>query len=318
MSGFLYLSQTNSVFFMDNFILIFCCLSAGIVMSALQILPKDSHKSLNAWLLYIALPALALRFVPEIEWNMNLILPGLSPLIVWGGAWVVIGLYARKMKLDKGTRTALIVASGLGNTSFLGFPMISAFYGEDQIYNAIVFDQVTFLLFSTVAVIVILRAAGGHDKQPGFAYIVKKVLRFPPFVACLLALLLSPWLDFSPMNPFLDKLVATLSPLALFSIGLQLKITDWKKELPHLSVGLFYKLMLAPALVFLFTLLLQGSGNLARITLFEASMSSHITAGLLASQYNMNPRLCTLMIGFGLIANILSAPFWWWVGEVFL
>lgn len=302
---------------MVSFFLVVCCLSAGVVMSALRILPRNSHKSLNAWLLYVALPALALRFVPEIEWSVRMILPGVSPVIVWIGAWLFISLYARKTKIDKGTRTALIVTSGLGNTAFLGFPMISAFYGEDQIRHAIVFDQVTFLLFSTVSVIAILNAADRAKKKPKLSYILKKVLRFPPFVACLFALIFSPFVDFSPINPFLDKLVATLSPLALFSIGLQMKITGWKKEISNLSVGLFYKLMLAPLLVFLFAWFMNGSGDLARITVFESSMSSHITASLLASQYNMNPRLCTLMVGFGLIANFITTVLWWHIGQIF-
>ena len=303
---------------MTNFILIVCCVSAGIIMSALRILPKDSHKSINAWLLYVALPSLALRFVPEIEWGMQMLLPGISPIIVWIGAWLFASIYSKKMRLDKATQTALIVTCGLGNTAFLGFPMIAAFYGEEQIHHAIVFDQITFLLFSTVSVIVILRAAGGTENKPDFIYVIKKVFRFPPFIASLLALTLSPFVDFSPMNPLLDKFVATLSPLALFSIGLQLKIGDWKKEIGPLSAGLFYKLLLAPFLIFVFAYAMQGSGNLARITVFEASMSSHITVSLLASQYNQNSRLCALMVAFGLIANFVTAGLWWWVGEIFL
>lgn len=302
---------------MVNFILIVCCLSAGIIMSSLRILPQDSYKSVNAWLLYVALPALALRFVPEIEWSEKMILPGLSPVIIWSGAWLLVSLYARKMQFSRETRTALIVTCGLGNTSFLGFPMIAAYYGEDQIFNAIVFDQITFLLFSTVSVFLILQASGGDDNKPSLRYIVRKVFRFPPFVASITALVFSPWIDFSPMNGFLDKLVATMSPLALFSLGLQLKIGEWKKEIPALSFGLFYKLLLAPLLIFLFALAMGATGNLARISVFEASMSSHITVSLMATQYNMNPRLCTLMVGFGLIANFATSVLWWWIGNSF-
>ncbi len=302
---------------MTNFVLIICCIAAGMIMSRLRILPNDAYKSVNAWLLYVALPALALRFVPEIEWNQQLILPGISPIIVWIGSWLMVTLYARKYNVNKTTKTALIITCGLGNTSFLGFPLISAYYGEDQIYNAIVFDQVTFLLFATAAVIVVLRAAGEKDEKTDVKYIIQKVLRFPPFIACVIALVFSGWVDFSPAFPLLDKFVATLSPLALFSIGLQLKIGDWKKEKAHLSFGLFYKLLVAPLLVFIFVWTINGTGNMARITVFEASMPSHITASLLASQYNMNPKLCSLMVGFGLIGGFVTTFIWWWLGDVF-
>lgn len=302
---------------MTNFILIICCIAAGMIMSRLRILPNDAYKSVNAWLLYVALPALALRFVPEIEWNSQLILPGISPIIVWVGSWFIVTLYARKYNVNKATKTALIITCGLGNTSFLGFPLISAYYGEDQIYNAIVFDQVTFLLFATVAVIVVLRASGEDDERADVKCIIQKVLRFPPFIACMVALMFSGWVDFSPTFPLLDKFVATLSPLALFSIGLQLKVGDWKKDRAHLSFGLFYKLLIAPLLVFLFVWFMNGTGNMARITVFEASMPSHITASLLASQYNMNPKLCSLMVGFGLIGGFITTFMWWWLADIF-
>lgn len=302
---------------MINFILIICCIAAGIIMSYMRILPKDAYKSVNAWLLYVALPALALRFVPEIEWNSRLILPGISPLIVWVGAWIWVSLYAKRFNVSKATKTALIITCGLGNTSFLGFPLISAYYGEEEIRHAIVFDQVTFLLFATIAVIVVLKAAGEEDTKTDAKYIIQKVLRFPPFIACMVAIIFSRWIDFSPSFPFLDKLVATLSPLALFSIGLQMKIADWKTDRFHLSFGLFYKLLIAPLLVFLFVWAMNGTGNPARITVFEASMPSHITASLLASQYNMNPKLCSLMVGFGLMGGFVTTFLWWLLGEWF-
>lgn len=286
-----------------------------MIMARLRILPEGAFKSVNAWLLYVALPALALRFVPEIEWSSQMILPGASPIIIWMGAWLFVTLYARRSAIDKSTKTALLITCGLGNTSFLGFPLISAYYGEDQIYHAIVFDQVTFLLFATVAVVVVLHASGIDNGKTDIKYIVRKVLRFPPFVACVVALVFSGWIDFSPAFPLLDKFVATLSPLALFSIGLQFKISDWKKDRSPLAYGLLYKLIIAPVVIFLFVKLMDGTGNLARITVFEAAMPSHITASLLASQYNMNPRLCSLMVGFGLVVGFLTTFIWWLAGE---
>lgn len=286
-------------------------------MSRLNILPDQSYKSINAWILYVALPALSLRYVPEIIWSWKILLSVLGPLVVWCGAWLYITLYSRSVRLDRYTKTALIVTCGLGNTAFLGFPMISAFYGEEQIRNAIVFDQVTFLLFSTVAVLMVLRTNTQGSSQTGFAYVIKKILRFPPFIACMLALILPNVLNLSVINPFLDKLVATVSPLALFSIGLQIRFGEWKKQVPHLTAGLLYKLMLAPILVLILVYSLHGAGDQARINVFEASMPSHITASLLAGQYNLNPGLCNLMVGVGIFAGFITSGFWWWVLQFF-
>lgn len=293
--------------------LIFICILTGVILSKLRILPVDAHKSVNAWILYIALPALSLRFVPEIEWNIHLLLPILTPLLVWSGAWLFVLIYDRRKRLSAGSRTALLVTCGLGNTAFIGFPMIAAFFGESEIHHAVVVDQITFILFATIGVVVILRTSAEKSKEVGFLYILKKIFRFPPFIACLLALILPHFVTISAANPLLDKLVATMSPMALFSIGLQLKLAAIKEEWRLVSAGLAYKLILAPLLVFLLALILHSSGNLARISVFEAGMSSHITVSLLASQYNLNPKYCSLVVGLGIIFSFLTSTGWYFI-----
>jgi predicted permease len=102
--------------------------------------------------------------------------------------------------------------------------MVSAYFGEENLYNAIVFDQVTFLMFSVLVVPLVLRTTS--DKSSSNAMIFKRILTFPSFLATISALVVSQLIDYSVIYPLLDKILATLSPLALFSIGLQLRISD--------------------------------------------------------------------------------------------
>ena len=286
-----------------------------MAMSKGKMLPVDAHKSINAWVLYVALPALTLRFVPEIEWNIRLLLPVLTPFVVWCGAWLFVRIYDRKKRLSPASRTALLITCGLANTSFIGFPMIAAFYGESEIHHAVVIDQLSFILFSTVGVITILRSSTEKAGEADAVYILKKIFRFPPFIACLAALILPYFINMSAFNPLLDKLVVTLSPMALFSIGLQLKLGAIKEEWRLVSAGVLYKLVLAPCLVFVLALALQSSGNLARISVFEAGMSSHITASLMAAQYNLNPRYCSLVVGVGILLSFATSTAWYFILE---
>jgi Predicted permeases len=298
---------------MSNFALIFICIVVGMLFTKLKVVPAGSHKGVNAWVLNVALPALALRFVPEIEWSVNILVSVIVPLVVWFGAWAFVQIYDRKRKLSVGSRTALQITCGLGNTAFIGFPMISAFYGESEIHHAVVFDQITFIIFSTLGVLTVLRASSEKEHQVGLGDVLKKILHFPPFVACVVALVFSKFFDFSFAYPLLDKLVATMSPMALFSIGLQLKFGAFRQEWKLMIAGLSYKLLLAPAFGLVVVLLMGTSGNLANITVFEASMSSHITASLLASQYNMNPRYCSLVVGVGIILSFITSGIWYFI-----
>ena len=281
-----------------------------------NIIPKDSYKGINAWLLYVALPALALRYVPEIQWDITIIIPAISPILVGFGSFLFFSIYAQKAKLDAQTKTALIVTSGLGNTSFLAFPLITAFYGEENIKYAIVFDQMTFLLFSTLVVTLVLKTAS--TQKVTATTILKKVFLFPSFLATLIALIVSPFWDFSFINPFLNKILATLSPLALFSIGLQLRFGEWHSEAKNLFWSLGYKLLFAPFIIFLILLIFGGTGNFAKVIIFEAAMPAHVTASLLLSQYDLKPRLCNLLIGFGIVASFFTSAFWYWICGIFI
>jgi len=267
----------------------------------------------NAWVINVALPALSFRYLPDIEWNNQLILPLVGPAFIWIGAWLFVRIYDRKRRLTVGSRAALLVTCGLGNTAFLGLPMVSAYFGESEILHAVLFDQITFIIFSTLGVIVILKASSEKYETLNFTYLLKKVLRFPPFIACIVALVFSRFIDFSPMNPLMDKLVATLSPMALFSIGLQIKFGAIKQEWKLVTAGLSYKLLLAPALVLLLAFLFHSTGNPARISVFEAGMSSHITASLLASQYGLNPRYCSLVVGIGIVTGFITETGWYFL-----
>ncbi|MDR3297101.1 MAG: AEC family transporter [Prevotellaceae bacterium] len=300
---------------MLNFILIVFCVGVGVLLSRLKLLPADAYKSVNAWVLYVALPALALRFVPAIQWSTALLLPALGPLLVWGGAWVFVSAYDYRRRLLPASRTALFVICGLGNTAFLGFPMISAFYGEAAISHAVVFDQVTFIIFATIGVATVLRASSAKSSSgtANFLFIFKKILRFPPFIACMVALTLPRFADISAATPLLEKLIATMSPMALFSIGLQLRLGEIKREWRLLTVGIFYKLLLAPCLVLALALLMQSGGTLAKISVFEAGMSSHITASLLVSQSNLSPRYCSLVVGLGIVVGFFTSTLWYFV-----
>jgi predicted permease len=101
--------------------------------------------------------------------------------------------------------------------------------------------------------------------------------------------------------------------MALFSIGLQLKFGVIRQEWKIVSSGLIYKLLLAPGLVLFLALLLRSTGNPARISVFEAGMSSHITVSLLASQHGLNPQYCSLIVGAGIIAGFITETGWYFL-----
>ena len=138
-------------------------------------------------------------------------------------------------------------------------------------------------------------------------------MTFPPLIGCVLALTLPRFIDLSSLDPLFEKLAGTVGPLALFSIGLQLKFGGWFNELKHISVALLYKLILAPLIVLVMALVLGMNGMITKITIFEMAMPTLVTAGVVADQYNLNPKLSNLVVGIGILLCFITTALWWLV-----
>lgn len=274
-------------------------------------LPADAHKGINAFIIYLALPAVSFKYLPHITWSPQLFFPALAPVIVWVGGWIYITLLSSKSRLGKKEIGGLKLSAGLSNTSFVGFPLIMAYFNEKAVGIAIICDQVTFALLATVGVVVAVIASQKHELSAGL--ILKRVLRFPPLLGCVSALIIPHFINISFLDPFFDKLATTVAPLALFSIGLQLQFDGWRSEVKWISSTLIYKLLLAPALVTAVAVVLRLKGIIPQIGIFEAAMPTLLTSGVVAEEYGLNPKLSNLIIGIGIILALASSALWYWL-----
>lgn len=293
---------------MINFILIGVCIAAGILFRRSGTLPADAFKGINAWIIYLALPAVSFKYLPRIHWSYQLLLPALMPVIVWCGAWIYTWFYTGKRQMPRPTVAALKLSAGLSNTSFVGFPLVVAYFSDKELSTAVICDQVTFLMLSTAGVFVAIRAEGKQELP--LKKIVRKVFRFPPFLGCLGALTIPHFIDITFFNPLFDKLALTVGPLALFSIGLQLRFDGWRQQLKHISASLTYKLLLAPALVFIIAIIFSLKGNTTKVAIFEAAMPTLLTSGIVADEYNTNPKLVNLIIGISIVIAFATTAIW--------
>lgn len=294
-----------------NFLLIAICLIAGWLMRRTGVLGENAHISINGWILYIALPAVALQYIPSITWNSDVILPLVMPFAVFAGAWIFVLMISRRFSLDAGTRAALILTAGLGNTSFIGFPLTQAYLGNDGLRIAVMCDQMTFIVLSTFGTLTALHASGSGTISTSL--LVKRTAFFPPFVGFVAAVALPPFVDLSPLTPLFEKLSITLAPLALFSVGLQFRFSGWKNETRLLTYGLAYKMFAAPLLILIIAVTARLEGIAAQASVFEASMPPMITAAILASEYRLNPQLANAIVSLGILLSMASSLLWWYI-----
>jgi len=297
---------------MNNIILLILCFVAGILLRRARLMPDNAPATLNSFIIHISVPALALLYIHELKLSGDIVLVVAMAWLCFGLAAGFFWLVGRTLKFSRGTVGALILTGGMGNTAFFGLPMIEAYYGHQGMATGIVIDQTgSFLVLSTLAIIV----AGIYSSgRPTAASIVRSILRFPPFVALAIALLLLPVGYPEWLVVVLKRLGDTLAPMALLSVGLQLRLGHLAGNGRKLAIGLGFKLLLVPLLIFLLYVPLLGAhGQAIQVTLFEAAMPPMIAASIIAQEHDLDPSLATLMVAVGLPLSFLTLSGWYWV-----
>src|SRR5690606_2623960 len=212
---------------MSSIILLFLCLFIGIGIQKINNFPKNTAVVLNQYILYVALPAMALHYLPKIELNWNLLLPASVAWIAFGLSFLLFNFLGRIYNWSKKLTGCLIITAGLGNTSFVGIPVIQALYGDEGLNTLIIVDLPgTFVALSTVGVLV---ATLYSNQKSANNSMLRKMLTFPPLLAFFIGLLLMIFkIDFpQTISDTFKQLSATISPIALISVGYQLKFKSY-------------------------------------------------------------------------------------------
>jgi hypothetical protein len=287
------------------------CFAAGGLLRYSGRMPENAPATLNSFIIHVSLPALTLLYIHPLRLSGDMLFTALMAWLVFGLAAGFFWLMGRWLKLPRATVGALILVGGLGNTSFFGLPMVEAFYGKEGLATAIIADQLGS--FFALSILGITFAGIYSSGRPAAAQIVRRIVLFPPFISLLLALLLIP-LDYADwFTALLRRLGDTLAPLALLSVGLQLRLGHLAEHRRHLALGLGFKLVLAPWLVYLlYVQLLGAQGQAIQVTLFEAAMPPMITAAIVASEHDLDPPLANLMVAVGLLISFVTLYGWWW------
>ena len=296
----------------DAFLLILFMLALGIALQRLRLFPDNAAETLNLVVLYVCLPASVLRFAPRLHLDWSVLGIALVPWLLLLATVVLVGGVTRLLKLRRDEHAVLLLCVALGNTSFLGYPLISALLGDAALPYAVVYDQFgAFLILSTFGLFVLARYGG--DRTPTAGEMALRVVRFPPLVALVIGLTLMPADPPAAIAGLLQRLSDALLPLAVLAIGLSIRFKLPRDELKPLAAGLTLKLLVMPALAFALLPLLGLDALKANTVVLESAMPPMITAGALAISHKLAPGLAAAMVGYGIVLSLLTLPVWTWV-----
>jgi hypothetical protein len=299
---------------MQNLILLIMCFIAGMALRHFRRMPEQAPAALNSFIIHISLPALTLLYIHDLRFSGTLLLIALMPWLIFGLSAIFFWLIGRWLNMPRATVGALILVGGLGNTSFFGLPMVEAYYGVGALPTAIIIDQLGS--FCALSILGITVAGIYSSGRPTASETIKRILQFPPFIALVMALLLLPFEYGVWLTMLLKRLGDTLAPLALLSVGLQLHLGHIAGNARNLTIGLLFKLILAPLFIFLlYVSFFDAHGQAMQVTLFEAAMPPMITAAIVANEHNLDQPLANLMVAVGLLLSFATLTLWWWLGQ---
>ncbi|WP_273025009.1 AEC family transporter [Rheinheimera sp.] len=298
---------------MDNFVLILAYLMIGVLLRRLPAMPQSSGIALNMYVLYVALPALILKNVPQLQFSAELLIPAVTPWFLLLVVVATVLLLSKWLNWPREVTGALLIVLPLGNTSFLGFPMTAALFGDAAMPYAVVYDQIGSFIALASYVTIIAALYSPTAAKPTFKGIAVKIITFPSFIALALGLLLRGY-DYPPIiTQLIDNLAATLVPVVMVAVGFALTVKFSKSEVVPLLSALGIKLLMMPLLAAALWLTLGYSGVAVNISIFQAAMPPMISAGAIAIMAGLAPRLVSGIIGLGILLGLLTLPVVSWL-----
>lgn len=259
---------------------------------------------LNKIIIYLALPALIFLAVRQSQLSLSLVKIPFLAILVMALCLGVAYLVGRLSNYAPKTFGSFLIASSMGNTGYLGFPLTIGLFGYSNLVKAVVYDFGTVVVIFTMG-IVIAKKFGEAGKEGS---VIKEFLIFPSTLALVFGLLLHP----VPLPKFLlgsiNYLGQATIPLIMLTIGLSLKAEGIGKYwLPLLSLGAI-KLVLAPFFAFFVGSLGGLTSQTLGVFVLEASMPAVMLSLVVGLKYGLDTKFLPVAILTSTLASLITIP----------
>lgn len=295
---------------MTSAVLLAVCFGLGVLARRSSAVPPQAPQVINTWVLYVSLPALVIHALHDVTLDAGALT---AAGVLWVNFCLAAGLGLLAVTrgwLPRDVAGGLALCAGLGNTAFVGLPLLEALGGASTTGPAILIDQLGSFLALSFFAVPFATVMGGHGAK--LSMLVKRLVTFPPFIA-LVVVALTRSLDYPHVvDALLERLASMLTPLALASVGYQLDLSRVRGQWHHVAVGLGFKLVVAPAVMLMFLWLVRRPlGEVERIGVAQAAMAPMTMAGVLATEHQLAPNLCAAVIAVGVPLSFLTVFLWW-------
>lgn len=270
-----------------------------------KVIYHDNSKQLIEFIIYFSLPAIVFSKIYPLHLDERIL-----GLIIMFMCFILFNLalayfIGKLMKLERLLLATFMIMATFGNTSFIGFSYIDAFYGQDYIVYGLIYDLFgSFLLLVSLGMFIITWGSGRRNDTKS---ILKSALLFPPSLMFLITVFLK---NFEIPNFVLltsETLGSTLVPIAMIAIGMKLELKHIFVKFHIVSMAMILKMVIIPIIVLLGFQLFYGIDETwVKVTIIEVAMPPMTMATVLAIKGGLDEKVAINSLVLGVLLSLVT------------
>ena len=256
--------------------------AVGILLRRLHVLSTEDATSIRKFVFNVSLPALTFisLYSNPIPIKALWLIPGV--IVIQAIGYLTFRLVPMRYR-------ETVFSGFLGNTGFMGYPVVQAILGQGALPLAVIYEQTHSFMVLSVWV---------HKNARNFIN--------PPLVAMLLALILK---RVALPQFFTDacQLVGnSTSPLAMLFLGLTVDLDfNWRALIPA-SI----KLALVPAMALALTLVLPVAGDIRSVFILQSAMPTMVASVVYGAEIGLDVQKLSRNVVVSTLLFPLTILFW--------
>jgi predicted permease len=287
----------------NEVLVLFFIIIIGYFAKKYNIINHEANKKITELLLKITTPCMLVSSF-QFDFSLKMLFNAMIFFLCALGI-LVFSVFVGEIIFNRfplGKKSVLKHVTVFSNNTFMGFPVLEAFYGKIGVFYGSVFLIPNNLLLWTYGVFVF------NEKKDIKS--MKKALLNPGFIAVIIGFLLfilSIELPY-PVLKTLETVGSITSPLAMVIIGASLADLDFKSifSWSQAYYGIVLRIIIIPLVAFSALKLLGIEGDLMSILVLLTAMPAAAITALFANMYGGDISFASRSIGISTILSVFT------------
>lgn len=277
-----------------------------------QFIPKKFSTYLGKFLFWIGVTISIIAFLRRSDLSGNI---WIAPVIAWIAillglilAWLYIKINQAKFQTKNTTKGSFLLSSLVGNTGYMGYPIVLGLVGEKYFAWALFYDMLG-TVFGAYGLGVFI-AAKFSKETPDNRSLILAVIKNPALLSFGIGVLFHDY----PLPNILESSLQTLAwiilTMTLVLMGMRLsEIKTWK-NINSAVIALIIKMIIVPLIIGLILLGLGWHGAPHLVLVLQMGMPPAFATLVIAEAYDLDCDLTVTSLALGALFLLFTLPLW--------